>query len=196
MPTKKQRKEAMRELIDRQPYEEFFSEEDVESVNRLTGWRFPVYKRAFNQDWPKDTRCVAHSTDGVTWEVWSWNKAIDNYGSFQDVLEAMRLAIQPQMQRYAATAPNNCAVCSAEDFLSVDHKDRPFIVMARDFMKANERMNEAVDNDATGKGWYIRDPEMKERWVLYHKVNATYQVLCRSCNSKKGAKHDASERQT
>ena len=191
---KTERKAAVRELIDRYPFSYPLNETDTEKINQLTGWNFRGYKRIVNPKWKTDMRCLAHTEDGVSWEVWSWNKAIDNYGSFPNMLEAMRGAIQPQMRKFAISAPDHCAVCGSKELLSVDHKDTPFIVFVRDFLKGQPGMNEAVDNDGTGAGWYIADPELKERWVLFHKVNATYQVLCKSCNAKKGAKHDASER--
>ena len=79
-------------------------------------------------------------------------------------------------------------LCASEDTLSVDHKDKPFITMVRDFLKDHPGMTDAVQNDASGAGWFIADETIKETWVLYHKVNATYQILCKSCNSKKGAR--------
>lgn len=193
---KEERKEAMRALIDRQRYDHTFNRADAATVNTLTGWCFSQYRRVRNPTWKTDTRCVAHSKDdGETWEIWSWNKAIDNRVKFYDLQQAMRDAIGSQIRRYAASAENKCAACESQEFLTVDHKDKPFIVFVRDFLKANPKILDAISNDATGAGWYIEDAELKEKWVLYHKVNATYQVLCRSCNAKKGAKHDTDQRQ-
>lgn len=186
---KQERKEAMRVLIDRQRFDHLFNKIDVATVNQLTGWCFPAYQRVRNPQWKTDNRCLAHTKDGETWEIWSWNKAIDNRVKFYDLQEAMRLAIAPQMQRYAATAESRCCVCKSEKFLTVDHKDKPFVAFVRDFMKSHPNVMDAIENDANGSGWYIGDPELKESWVLYHKVNATYQILCKSCNSKKGASH-------
>lgn len=175
-------------MIDKYGLGQVFKEKDTTVINNMTGWNFRAYKRIKNPTWPTDTRCLAHTEDGNTWEVWSWNKAIDNYGSFPNMLEAMRLSIQPQMREFAQTAPNKCMLCASEDTLSVDHKDKPFITMVRDFLKDHPGMTDAVQNDASGAGWFIADETIKETWVLYHKVNATYQILCKSCNSKKGAR--------
>jgi hypothetical protein len=187
---KTERKDGMRTLIDSYNYDQLFSKDDTAAVNELTGWDFVGYKKVRNPAWKNDNRCLAHTMEGEHWAVWSWNKAIDNYGSFPNMLEALRLAIQPQMRKFALTAPTKCEACESEEFLSVDHKDRPFIVMVRDFIKANPGLNEVVQNDASGVGWFLPDGDIKDTWVRYHKVNATYQILCRSCNSKKGSRHD------
>ena len=43
-----------------------------------------------------------------------------------------------------------------------------------------------LENDATGRGWYVRDAGVAARWREFHRANADYQMLCRSCNSRKG----------
>jgi hypothetical protein len=186
---KTERKAAIRALIDKYKFNWPFNERDTAQINKLTGWSFKGYQRVKNPKWTTDMRCLAHTSDGQKWEIWSWNKAVDNYGSFGDMLEAMRLAVQYQIRKFAASAQEQCAVCGSTECLAIDHKDVPFIVLVRDFIKANPNMNEAIENDASGAGWYIKDLDVKDTWVRFHKVNATYQVLCRSCNSKKGAKH-------
>ncbi len=187
--TKQERKAAMRALIDAQRFDWPFSEYGIAEVNRLTGWDFKGYKRVRNPTWKDDKRCLAHTVDGQTWVVWSWNKAIDGNSGFNDVLEAMRAAVQPQMREFALSVPNVCVMCESTDFLSVDHKDTPFIVLARILVKEQPGMLSAIANDGTGEGWYIKDMDVLNTWLDFHEVNATYQVLCRSCNSKKGAKH-------
>jgi hypothetical protein len=187
--TKQERKAAIRALIDAQRFDWPFSVYHVEEINRLTGWDFKGYKRVRNPTWKDDQRCLAHTDDGQTWVIWSWNKAVDGNSGFNDMLEAMRAAVQPQMRKFAVSASDTCAVCESTDFLSVDHKDTPFIVLARNFIKEHPGMLEAIANDATGEGWYIKDLEVLDSWLDFHGYNATYQVLCRSCNSKKGAKH-------
>ena len=187
--TKTERKAAVRALIDAQRFDWPFSAYNVEQINRLTGWDFKGYKRVRNPTWKDDQRCLAHTVDGETWVIWSWNKAIDGNSGFNDMLEAMRLAVQPQMHKFATSSTNACVMCQSSEFLSVDHKDTPFIVLARNFVKRNPGLLNAIANDGTGEGWYIKDADVFDAWVDFHDEGATYQILCRSCNSKKGASH-------
>jgi hypothetical protein len=192
--SKKDRKAAVRELIDRYQFSYPFNAKDTETINKLTGWNFAGYKRVKNPVWRTDLRCLAHTTDGTTWEVASWNKAIDNYGTFNNLLEALRLVVRPQMKDYAAQNVSKCTTCSAEENLTVDHKAPPFTALVRKFMEANPGLMDTLGNDNNGVGWYIADATASAEWAQFHKATATYQILCRSCNSKKGTKHDSEER--
>lgn len=39
-----------------------------------------------------------------------------------------------------------------------------------------------------GCGDLIADIDLEAHWIAFHAARATYQLLCRSCNSRKGAR--------
>lgn len=186
MATIKARKAEIQKLIDRQEFDALFSEEDTQRMNELTGWDFPMYKRIINKNFPNDTRCVANSEDGDKWKVWSWNKALSERDNLR---EALRRAVRDQVAAYSALAANECAQCGSDEYLTVDHKTIPFNDLVAYFLRALPGAYSGLGNDADGSGWYIKDKELEWVWQDIHRRHADYQVLCRSCNSKKGAKH-------
>lgn len=188
---KKERIEKARALIDRQMYDTDMSAEDTATFNELTGWDFKRYQRIKNTAYKNDTRCVAHyvENDGVSgWAVWSWRKAISDY-SGPDVYQALRAAVVGQIGQYSVDAASQCAACGSTDFLSIDHKTTPFKVLADAFVEAEPALVSCLINGAEGGGWLIGDALMWHKWNDFHLREADYQVLCRSCNSKKGAHH-------
>lgn len=185
MTTIKERKANIQTLIDAQEFGALFSPEDVQRMNELTGWDFPMYKRIINEAFPTDTRCVAHSDDGQQWAVWSWNKAISKRNNLH---EALRRSVREQIAAVTVLAENECAKCGSVDYLSIDHKTMPFIQIVAHFTRMFPGLHDALANDADGSGWYIKDKELEAIWQDLHHQYADYQILCRSCNSKKGAR--------
>ena len=186
MATIKARKAEIQVLIDRQEFDALFNEEDTNLMNELTGWGFPMYKRIFNPSFPTDTRCVAHSVDGNKWQVWSWNKALSERDNLR---EALRRSVRDQITAYSAIAENECAQCGSDEYLTIDHKTVSFNAMVAYLLRMLPNAREGLGNDGDGSGWYIKDKELEWVWQDLHHKLADYQVLCRSCNSKKGAKH-------
>lgn len=184
MTTIKARKAELQTMIDAYAFDVLFADQDVARFNQLTGWNFPMYKRIINTTFPKDTRCVAHSDDGQKWEVWSWNKALT---PANNLMEAMRVAVAEQMQDYKGKAVRVCVACGTTALITVDHKRIPFRDIALSFIE--KVGNVSLANKADGSGWEIESPEVLGAWQVFHKRHADYQILCRSCNSKKGAKH-------
>jgi hypothetical protein len=184
--TQKERKQLVRELIDRQPYNRLFDAADVEAMNDLCGWNFLKYVRIHNPAYPTDTRCVAHADYDKNFVVWSWNRAISG-GPILN--QALRRAIQPHMRLNATGSPDFCAHCKSQDFLTLDHMTMPFSVIVAEFIKHHSGVFERLGNKEDGGGWYIADPVLEEAWVDFHAQNADYQVLCRSCNASKGVKN-------
>ena len=173
----------------------------VAVVNELTGWSFEAYKRVRNRAFPSDTRCLAHLSAGE-WEVWSWNKAIaiaaaaEPKGWSPGSVEwqaALRWEVRDQMAEYALKALDECARCGKRSDMTVDHLTVAFSVLAKRFAASlggswvGAGASELA-NDATGHGWYVRDAGVAARWREFHRANADYQMLCRSCNSRKGAR--------
>jgi len=99
-------------------------------------------------------------TDGETNPILRADNTI-RYGSFGQVAKKL------------------CASCGATDRLTVDHKSVSFSRIASKFI-AEHGMPRLVN---VGNGWQLRDDR---QFLEFHDALADYQVLCVSCNSKKG----------
>jgi len=181
MATIKERKAQIQALIDRQLHGVLFNDTDVMQFNALTGWSFPFYKRIVNPNFPNDPRCIANSENGVTFQVWSWNRALTPDNS---LMRALRVSVADQMSEYKSTATRVCVACGTTALITVDHKKLPFKKIAMAFCE--EQGTVELTNDATGAGWVIKSSQVSDAWQAFHKRHADYQILCRSCNSKKG----------
>jgi 5-methylcytosine-specific restriction endonuclease McrA len=186
---KTERKRLAQALLDRQPLDVLFNAQDLVTLNTLTGWNACAAKRVFNKHHSKDARCVAISHGGE-FEVWSWVKAIAGYRYSANVTRAMRHAIQPQMAEYRASAEPICAACGTDKLLSVDHKTKSFTKLAANFRTEFSKLDYELSNDNDGSGWRLKHQQTDSAWREYHKKLADYQILCRSCNSAKGAWYD------
>jgi 5-methylcytosine-specific restriction endonuclease McrA len=189
--TKIERKNLIRELIAKQQLDVLFSEEDLAELNRLTGWTAVAAKRIFNKRFPNDTKCIAILNYGADFEAWSWVKAVDGYNFSKNVTHALREAIKDQLFDYAVLAESVCIRCGATKNLSVDHKTKSFTKIASEFRILFPRLNYEISNKHDGGGWVLNNSSVEAAWQEYHQKHADYQILCRSCNSAKGARHDA-----
>lgn len=185
--TKKERKERIRALIDRQHKYRVWNSADTDSMNALTGWTHSQYKWIDNPQFPGDPRCIAVSDDGKTWEVRSWNKAVDGHNARQDLQDAMRDAVREDMREHMRNALQVCIECLDTRDLCVDHKDPPFISIANEYINAHQDLDSTLQNASTGAGWRMHE-HATARWRAFHAQRASYQILCRSCNSRKGAR--------
>ena len=180
---KAQRLEKIRSILDCYALETVFAPNDTEELNDLTGWEFTHFKKVLNPRTPAETRCLAVSNDGVTYEVWSWRKAI---APVDNKTPALRSAIQPQLDAFMKGWVPICISCGDTRDLTVDHRHVPFSLLATTFLLNNPNLE--ITNDNSGTGWAIKDASMLELWQNFHSERATYQILCRSCNAKKGTK--------
>ena len=208
----------LRALIDASAFDEPMDAGSVALVNELTGWSFEAYKRVRNPTFPSDSRCLAHLNTGDAdadssinrWEVWSWNKAIamaaaaGGPGS-AEWQAALRREVKDQMVEYALDAGGRgecqCAWCGERSDMTVDHLTVAFSTLVNQFaasvgacgppgpsVPSGQLQPALLANDATGRGWYVKDASVAARWREFHRANADYQMLCRSCNSRKGSK--------
>ena len=184
--TQKERKAAMRKIIDSYMPYQLFAKNHVLKINEITGWNFSGYKKVTNREYPTDDGCIAHTSDGVIWAIWSWNKAIVGESSQKNLTQAMRNAINHQVSAYRAKSSNVCSVCGGQKSLGVDHKTKPFLLIKNEFIQKNPNIIYSIES--SGYGWSIFWPELKTAWQRFHEAHADYQVLCSSCNSRKGAK--------
>jgi hypothetical protein len=184
--SQKERKAAMRRIIDSYMPYQLFSEHHVSKINDITGWTFTGYKKVTNREFPTDDRCIAHTNDGTTWTIWSWNKAIVGESSLKNLTQAMRNSVIHQVGIYRATSRQVCSACGSHKNLNVDHKTKPFSLIKNEFIEKNPNIIHSIES--RGNGWNIFWPELKTAWQKFHEAHADYQVLCSSCNSRKGTK--------
>ena len=110
-----------------------------------------------------------HLLDG-TIDVFSWNKCalgrVDT--DHKKLRDIMRSAIVSDILSFKRDAVC-CSLCCKTEFLQVDHI-YPFRDLANSFI--------SLHGSETNPEWIIH-------WVMYHKQNATLQILCSGCNYKK-----------
>jgi 5-methylcytosine-specific restriction endonuclease McrA len=197
-PTKKSLVERARLIIDRNQLDVPFSAEDVAEFADVTGTHIRFAVRRRNPAFPKDPRHVhVIAYDWTSPQEWSWVKAI-NISRDRDPEDALRMRRHQREQqalRYCIAKdlrefldsqwPAECAACGSTDHLTADHAGTPFIHIAREFISL---LGPIELLDTPGMGATIADANMEATWIAFHASRASYSVLCRSCNSKKGAR--------
>lgn len=109
------------------------------------------------------------------------------------IVKALRLEIREQLLSYRWEAHDENLHCPGCDCLlhalniSVDHK-YPFSAILRDWLEETGLTLKKIKLVGRGNTKKIKDPAIAESWKHFHKQKATYSLLCRSCNSSKGAK--------
>lgn len=101
----------------------------------------------------------------------------------------LREAIQYQMQAWRRTWPppwlcHECGVCTS---IEVDHIV-PLKTIIEDFMATNAiPIPETWLYNKRTHGRKLPPGRFKTAWQKYHLQRATFQLLCKTCNAKKGA---------
>jgi len=104
-----------------------------------------------------------------------------------DAIQCMRRAIHPDIEAYRQNqSATSCAACNAHGVLQVDHCELPFSVIQADFIGLEPAPTIYRKNGMKGK--VFDDDEYTSRWIDYHRLKATYQMLCQPCNGKKSNK--------
>ena len=104
---------------------------------------------------------------------------------------AMRNSIRRQVSlwRSSHAGDRHCVRCNATTALQVDHVT-PFVQIARSFA-ASGRADEPTSFDCRPcKGFYFRksDVAYAKAFRAHHRMHATFQWLCKSCNCSKGSR--------
>lgn len=192
MKTKKARIEKAREIIDRNEHGVPFSDEDLKLFSEITDCALRYVCRAIDPNYPtNDRHIVVMAYDWQEPRGWSWRKAIQigqqdsERHSKSRLSQAMRAAVNDQIVAFAAGAEKACQLCATTETLTVDHVWPPFSQIANEFI--NDFGTPDVEED-NGSGFKISDNIDLSRWQDYHLAWARLGILCRSCNSKKGAR--------
>lgn len=168
-------------LIDRNEYGVPFPDDDVVRLNELLGSDFKEVRREHNAHYPANKRHL--SCDG---RATSWRAYIYPQNERQWLHKAFRYAIWEETDHWLAEQEHKwCAECFSTDDLTTDHIDPPFSVIADRFIAMTGVI--PLEKSIYG-GWEFADEKQRAAWLAYHNAEANYQVLCRSCNSRKGAR--------
>lgn len=146
-------------------YFEMFKEL-VENKNYFDICYFSIVPNRINT---KTYECQVHFENGSI-KVFSWNKCVMNRveTDHHKLRNIMRSAIVSDILSFKENAIC-CNYCGNIEYLHADHIE-PFRDLADKFILQNGR-------NCT--------EEWVNAWKIYHKQNATLQILCASCNYKK-----------
>ena len=113
----------------------------------------------------------------------------------RDVTQAMRSAICDQIFTYknlnVLHGSATCKLCllacgsGTDRVIHVDHATIPFNHILEQFCVRNVIELSKIE---LGSNYLIKDGELMMKWKSHHEEMATYQILCRSCNTAKGCK--------
>lgn len=188
---KKYRIERCREVIDRNRIDVFFGREDLEEFRIVTGMAHieGAVKRQ-NRMYPssddRHVHIIAHGKE----ECRSWRKEINGESKEQETKKALRGLIRGDLSDFMSSIVfQECVKCGAVDDLTVDHISPSFDDIVKAFFASEGGYNNIqIESKKCGEGPVPVDPEIEERWIAFHRKRAEYQILCRSCNAKKGSK--------
>jgi hypothetical protein len=123
----------------------------------------------------------------ISWRECSAQKSIiTSYALKLD--SSLRMAIRPDTRIfYQNNEDRRCVYCSEVCNIQVDHIN-PFSEIKSAFLKENNSKHLKF-KQKDGVYYFHDDEDLYEGlWVRYHRMNATYQYLCRSCNIRKSNK--------
>jgi 5-methylcytosine-specific restriction endonuclease McrA len=184
--TKKARMEIARSIIDRNQMDVEFSAEDVAEMAEICGYPYEGCVIRQNTEFPNSTRHLHIKVNGE-WSPWSWSKDIKGRNLLADTKAVMRREVQPHMAVYMEhSLQHECRLCGAANDLTVDHENPPFIKIVESYVDAFG-WPEIVERPSK-IGNMIKSRDVAFAWYTFHASQANYQILCRSCNSSKGAK--------
>lgn len=190
--------ERVRRIIDRYPLGEKFSESDMSDLADLSDTELRSVVRVENPTFPNDQRHLhVIAYDWLVAQQWSWRTAVQIAHSRdpeearanrarQKLMFALRFAAKPDMDDFRdAQFPSECAGCGSQRDLTTDHVKPPFIAIATEFLNLCPSFELRT---VQGCGDLIASKSIEADWIAFHASRAIYQLLCRSCNSSKGAR--------
>lgn len=107
---------------------------------------------------------------------------------------AMREAISPDTMAFKRNATQSCKFCGSTSKLHTDHSDVSFKKISTDFLLSCVSSAISVpvafecDLATCMPRFTAEDSEFSRSWYDYHRSIAVYQILCQTCNCKKGCK--------
>ena len=132
-----------------------------------------------------------------TTETFSWKHCCEfkPRPALDNLTKAMREAITETIKAFRKTQDVRCMICEYKSSdtreFAVDHNKPPFQVLRDDFLKITKICIPTVlgRKELTNETMFNDDETLfRNEWKKYHDTNATFQMLCNSCNSKKSNK--------
>jgi hypothetical protein len=81
-----------------------------------------------------------------------------------------------------------CVNCNKEtNKINIDHYPKPFKIILDDFIKSNNIILDNLDVKENNNSLLFNNRNLAEKWKTYHDNNASYRILCQSCNSHFGS---------
>lgn len=118
----------------------------------------------------------------------SYRCCINERNNNYNLNQALRYAIQPQIQQFRNSNELKCEFCGSIDNIHIDHIIM-FKNLAKDFLSSYEVIpSEFDDNEYNGAKFKLEDNKFEKDWFNYHQEKAKLRSLCAKCNQSR--KHD------
>lgn len=187
-----------REIIDSYAIGAPFSCADLKELADLTQTEIRSACRMANPMFPADPRHLHVIAYGWTEaQQWSWRSAIEDAHK-KDAVEALRQrqrqkrlfalrhSVRHEMRDFRMGMDHpDCAICGSTEDLTTDHVEPAFIEIALGFLDVHPHF---ALRKVQGCGDLFESMDLEAEWIAFHASRAVYQLLCRSCNSAKGAR--------
>ena len=113
----------------------------------------------------------------------SYRCCITKRGKETDYLNAMRNAIEPQINYFRTISERECEICGSNNEIQIDHIYE-FCDLVKDFQKTTSLDKPSIFNDNYCNMAIFKeeDKEYEKEWYIYHKDNAKLRPLCKRCN--------------
>lgn len=128
-------------------------------------------------------------SDGTLTDI-SWRECLKPANKRFKVRNAMRWAIRPQIVEFRNRCSRLCVLCETvarEDKVDIDHYPKRFEEIALEWMKSMSLTDETIETNGDKDfevGDKFVDVELERKWQDYHKLEASYRVLCHQCHRR------------
>lgn len=116
------------------------------------------------------------------------NKINSNDEHRVNVLNAFRNAIiSGKWKQFYEKKNTSCDLCYSTSFLQIDHCDKPFQQIVDEFMANLNYADIVLAKDVNNWHYKLDCDILKQNWIRFHDLHATFRFLCKSCNSSIGS---------
>jgi hypothetical protein len=167
-----------KQLLQRHPYKET---KGVSKIIDIEIKKYALTRKVIGySDFQIVMKLNDNTSDSISW-VKSCNKQDNPVG--QKLRWAMRLAIRPQILEFKTqNKKTSCELCNTTKELSVDHIIK-FRTLCTDFVDMHQEYPNLFDRNKFAQEVFRKcDAVYEQKWLDYHKTNATLRILCVTCN--------------